>query len=94
MIKNDLAEIKRLDDRNALEEYVYDVHRKMQKNGELGKNVSERNCAEMCKYLEDLKIWLDTSENCTSKEYKQKLDELKKKIDPIKGHQSNSVKFP
>ena len=88
MIKNDMVEKDRVDDRNALEEYVYEIRGKLQEDGELEKYVAEPIRESICKQLEKLENWLyEEGEHCSGAEYKKNLEDLHQQTDPIKARQ-------
>uniref|UniRef100_U5EM97 Putative heat shock 70 kDa protein 4 n=1 Tax=Corethrella appendiculata TaxID=1370023 RepID=U5EM97_9DIPT len=85
MISNDRREKERVDARNALEEFIYDMRGKIQEGGELADYVSENDREQICQQLEDLENWIyEDGENCEREVYKTKLNELQTKTDPIK----------
>lgn len=92
---NDLSEKERVDNRNALEEYVYEVRGKLQEDGELEKYVEAQMRNSICQELEQLENWLyEDGENCSGAEYKEKLNALHTKTDPIKARQVEFTNFP
>uniref|UniRef100_T1D3U1 Putative heat shock 70 kDa protein 4 n=1 Tax=Psorophora albipes TaxID=869069 RepID=T1D3U1_9DIPT len=59
MIANDRQEKERIDARNALEEYVYEVRGKIQEDGELHAYIEEDDASKISLQLEDTENWLD-----------------------------------
>jgi heat shock protein 110kDa len=85
MISNDRREKERLDARNALEEFVYEARGKIQEDGNLHEYVDETTREELIRILDDLEIWIyEDGENCEREVYKNKLQELHQKTDPIR----------
>lgn len=84
MISNDLQEKNRVDARNALEEYVYDMRGKLQEGGNLFEYVDESSREQLCNQLDDVENWLyEDGENCEREVYKTKLSEMRQKTDAI-----------
>lgn len=85
MIANDRQEKERIDARNALEEFVYEMRGKIQEYGELHAYVESDEMSKICLQLEDIENWLyEDGENCERTVYKEKLLELHKQTDPIR----------
>ncbi|XP_065083978.1 heat shock 70 kDa protein 4L isoform X2 [Ochlerotatus camptorhynchus] len=85
MIANDRQEKERIDARNALEEYVYEIRGKIQEDGELSAYVEQDDAAKICRQLEDIENWLyEDGENCERAVYKDKLIALYQQTDPIR----------
>lgn len=85
MIKNDAQEKARVDARNALEEYVYDIRGKLQESGELAEYINEIDRKNICSELDELENWLyEEGENCERENYCDRLNELHNKTNPIK----------
>lgn len=85
MIANDRQEKERIDARNALEEFVYEVRGKIQEDGELHAYVESDEASKICLQLEDIENWLyEDGENCERTVYKDKLLALHKQTDPIR----------
>lgn len=85
MIANDRQEKERIDARNALEEFVYEVRGKIQEDGELHAYVESDEASKICLQLEDIENWLyEEGENCERTVYKDKLLALHKQTDPIR----------
>ncbi|XP_014098113.1 heat shock 70 kDa protein 4 isoform X2 [Bactrocera oleae] len=84
MIANDARETQRVDARNALEEYVYDMRNKLQ-GGPLERYVLEADREAICSQLNDLENWLyEEGEDCDRDTYVNKLKGLHTQTDPIK----------
>ncbi|XP_034658028.1 heat shock 70 kDa protein 4 isoform X2 [Drosophila subobscura] len=84
MIGSDQKETERIDARNALEEFVYDMRNKLQ-GGSLERFVLESEREAIVSHLNDLENWLyEDGENCERETYANRLEALHKKTDPIK----------
>ncbi|XP_067644765.1 heat shock 70 kDa protein 4 isoform X2 [Eurosta solidaginis] len=84
MISNDARETQRVDARNALEEYVYDMRNKLQ-GGPLERYVLTSDRDTICSQLNDLENWLyEEGEDCDRDTYVNKLKSLHAQTDPIK----------
>lgn len=76
MISRDRNEKERVDSRNALEEYVYDLREKLETD--LNIFVEEGDRQQLCETLSQLETWLYEEGDDEKKEvYLQKLTELK-----------------
>lgn len=85
MIANDRQEKERIDARNALEEFVYEVRGKIQEDGELSAYVEADEASKISLQLEDIENWLyEDGENCERAVYKDKLLALHQQTDPIR----------
>jgi heat shock protein len=85
MISNDRQEKERIDARNALEEFVYEMRGKLQEGGNLHEYVEEQIREQICQQLDELENWLyEDGETCEREVYKNRLGELHQKTDPIK----------
>ncbi|XP_055592925.1 heat shock 70 kDa protein 4L isoform X2 [Uranotaenia lowii] len=85
MIANDRQEKERVDARNALEEFVYEIRGKIQEDGELSAYIEPDDASKLGLTLEDFENWLyEDGENCEKQVYKDKLTQLKQQTDPIK----------
>lgn len=85
MISNDRQEKERIDARNALEEFVYDMRNKLQEGGNLYDYIDDSSRDQICSQLGDIENWLyEDGETCEREVYKSKLAELQQKTDPIK----------
>uniref|UniRef100_A0A0K8TST6 Putative heat shock 70 kDa protein 4-like isoform x3 n=1 Tax=Tabanus bromius TaxID=304241 RepID=A0A0K8TST6_TABBR len=84
MIASDEQEKERVDARNALEEYVYDMREKLQE-GPLAPYINENDRLNICNQLYDIENWLyEEGEDCDRDVYKGKLKNLHSQTDPIK----------
>lgn len=84
MISNDRQEKERVDAKNALEEYVYDMRGKLQEDGPLFEYIEESTREQMCRQLDDVENWLyEDGENCEREVYKNRLNEMRQKTDAI-----------
>lgn len=85
MIANDRQEKERVDAKNALEEFVYEVRGKIQEEGELSAYIEPDDASKICLQLEDTENWLyEDGENCEKAVYKDRLAGLRQQVDPIK----------
>ncbi|XP_031630545.1 heat shock 70 kDa protein 4 isoform X2 [Contarinia nasturtii] len=85
MIGNDEKEKERVDARNALEEYVYDMREKLSEEGSLSTYIEGNHRQNICQQLNDLENWLyEEGEDCENDIYRSKLSDLHKQTDPIK----------
>lgn len=85
MINNDRQEKERVDAKNALEEFVYDMRGRIQEGGELYEYVTEADRSRICAELDKLENWLyEEGEDCERQVYKDQLANLHKQTDPIK----------
>ncbi|KAH8239457.1 hypothetical protein KR032_004433 [Drosophila birchii] len=84
MIGNDQKETERIDAKNALEEFVYDMRNKLQ-DGPLERFVVESEREAIVAQLNDLENWLyEDGEDCERETYTSRLQALHQKTDPIK----------
>ncbi|XP_023173115.2 heat shock 70 kDa protein 4-like isoform X1 [Drosophila hydei] len=84
MIGNDQKETERIDAKNALEEFVYDMRNKLQ-GGPLERYVVESERESIVAQLNDLENWLyEDGEDCDRETYTNRLTALLQKTDPIK----------
>lgn len=84
MIANDRQEKERVDARNALEEYVYELRGKLTADEELATFVTGIDRVSIFRQLDDMEIWLyEEGENCNRQVYVDKLVSLKNLGDPI-----------
>ncbi|EDV39248.1 uncharacterized protein Dana_GF24591, isoform A [Drosophila ananassae] len=84
MIGNDQKETERIDAKNALEEFVYDMRNKLQ-GGPLERFVVEGDREAIVAQLNDLENWLyEDGEDCERETYTSRLQALHQKTDPIK----------
>lgn len=85
MIGNDEKEKERVDARNALEEYVYEMRDKLSEEGSLSSYIQDEQRNNICQQLNDLENWLyEEGEDCENEIYRSKLTELHNQTDPIK----------
>ncbi|XP_055691942.1 heat shock 70 kDa protein 4 isoform X2 [Lutzomyia longipalpis] len=85
MIFNDASEKERVDARNALEEYVYEMRDKLQEDGPLSGYVMQMDRENIVNQLNNLENWLyEEGEDCAKDVYISKLSNLRSHIDPIK----------
>lgn len=85
MISSDRQERERIDARNALEEYVYEIRGKLQEGGNLFEYVDDTIRDQICHQLDDIENWLyEDGESCEREVYKNRLTDLHQKSDPIK----------
>lgn len=84
MISNDRQEKERVDARNALEEFVYEMRGKLQEGGNLYEYIDENNRNQICAQLDEIENWLyEDGESCEREAYKTRLNDLHQKTDPI-----------
>lgn len=85
MIGNDEKEKERVDARNALEEYVYDMREKLSEEGALSSYIENNQRTGICQQLNDLENWLyEDGEDCSNEIYRSKLTDLHNQTNPIK----------
>lgn len=85
MIASDRQEKDRVDARNALEEYVYDLRGKLSSEDELAIFVNENDRNSLFHHLDDMEKWLyEEGEDCKRQIYVDKLSLLKNLGEPIK----------
>ncbi|XP_033213436.1 97 kDa heat shock protein [Belonocnema kinseyi] len=85
MIADDRQEKERVDVRNALEEYVYDLRSKLLDDDQLATFVTESDKNELCRLLDDTENWLyEEGEDCQRQIYSDRLARLKLQGEPIK----------
>lgn len=78
MIANDRQEKERIDARNALEEYVYELRGKLSSEDELASFVSEMDRSTLINQLDQMENWLyEEGEDCNRQVYAEKLASLK-----------------
>jgi heat shock protein 110kDa len=95
MIANDRREKERIDARNALEEFVYDMRGKLQEGGELSLYVDEKDRQHICSQLDDLENWIyEEGESSTREVYAERLRDLHTKTNPIKSRHDEYVRNP
>lgn len=98
MIGNDEKEKERVDARNALEEFVYDMREKLSEDGPLSAYIEPIQRQTICQQLNELENWLyEEGEDCENDVYHSKLTDLHSRTDPIKArsheyeHQPNAM---
>lgn len=85
MISNDEKEKERVDARNALEEYVYDMREKLSEEGPLSSYIENAVRLNICQHLNSLENWLyEEGEDCENELYRSKLTDLHNQTNPIK----------
>lgn len=91
MIAADRQEKERVDARNALEEYVYELRNKVSSDDELGPFIVESDRDALVRQLDDMENWLyEDGEDCQKQLYNDKLAELKAKGEPV---QQRKIEF-
>jgi heat shock protein len=85
MINNDRHEKERVDARNALEEFVYDMRDKLSEDSQLSSYVTDPERVKICDELRNIENWLyEEGEDCDRQIYRNKLLSLEQRTDPIK----------
>jgi heat shock protein len=78
MVASDRQEKERIDARNALEEYVYELRGKLSSEEELAMFVNENDRNALCRQLDNMENWLyEEGEDCNRQIYVDKLSSLK-----------------
>lgn len=78
MIAEDRQEKERIDARNALEEYVYDLRSKLTDEDQLATFVTEKDREALCQTLDETENWLyEEGEDCQRQIYSDRLTRLK-----------------
>lgn len=78
MIAEDKQEKERVDARNALEEYVYDLRAKLSEENQLATFVTEADKETLYRTLDDTENWLyEEGEDCQRQIYSERLTRLK-----------------
>jgi heat shock protein len=98
MITNDCHEKERVDARNALEEFVYDMRDKLHEDSQLAAYVAETERQKICDELNGIENWLyEEGEDCERQTYRDKLQSLQDRTNPIKTrcyeHENNPKAF-
>ncbi|XP_011162513.1 97 kDa heat shock protein isoform X2 [Solenopsis invicta] len=89
MVAEDKQEKERVDARNALEEYVYDLRAKLSDEDELATFITETDKEQLCNTLDDTENWLyEEGEDCQRQIYSERLTRLKSQGEPIKERKS------
>lgn len=73
---------KKIDAKNNLENYAYNLRNTMNDEKVAGK-LSEEDKATINKHVDDSISWLDNNQQCEVDEYEDKLKELEKVVNPI-----------
>ena len=82
---DDKLEKERIDSKNALEEYVYDLRNKLTSEDDLYSFVLEKDRASLTVLLDEIENWLyDEGEDSNRQTYCDKLAHLKDQGEPIK----------
>ncbi|XP_076237463.1 heat shock protein 70Cb isoform X2 [Calliopsis andreniformis] len=85
MINEDRLEKDRIDARNALEEYVYDLRAKLSEEDQLATFITEPDKEALCRTLDETENWLyEEGEECQRHVYAERLQRLKAQGEPIK----------
>ncbi|KAL6422244.1 hypothetical protein ACFW04_010921 [Cataglyphis niger] len=85
MIAEDKQEKERIDARNALEEYVYDLRAKLSEENQLATFITEVDKESLYRILDDTENWLyEEGEDCQRQIYSERLTRLKSQGEPIK----------
>ncbi|XP_033195781.1 heat shock protein 70Cb isoform X1 [Bombus vancouverensis nearcticus] len=85
MIAEDKQEKERVDARNALEEYVYDLRAKLSEEDQLSTFVTEDDKETLYCTLDETENWLyEEGEDCQRQVYSERLTRLKSQGEPIK----------
>lgn len=95
MVASDRQEKERIDVRNSLEEYIYDMRGRISSEEDLAPYIVDVDRENISKQLEDLEIWLyEEGEDCIKNVYTEKLDMLKSVGEPIKRRKVEYTTFP
>jgi len=95
MVAADRQEKERIDVRNSLEEYIYDMRGRISSEEDLAPYIVDADKENISKQLEDLEIWLyEEGEECVKNIYAEKLDLLKSVGEPIKRRKVEYTTFP
>ncbi|XP_050688436.1 heat shock 70 kDa protein 4-like isoform X2 [Eriocheir sinensis] len=93
MVQADKLENERINAKNAVEEYVYEIRGKIHE--ELEQFISEADRDKLSLQLEDTENWLyEEGEDCKKQIYLDKLAELKKQGEPIKTRKRERETLP
>ena len=85
MIAGDNQEKERVDARNALEEYVYDLRGKLSDDDQLSSFVTDSDRESLCRTLNETENWLyEEGVDCDRHVYAEQLQCLKSQGEPIK----------
>lgn len=78
MVAEDRQEKERVDARNALEEYVYDLRAKLTEDDQLATFITEADKEALCRTLDETEQWLyEEGEDCQRHVYSERLQRLK-----------------
>lgn len=78
MVAEDRQEKERVDARNALEEYVYDLRAKLSDEDQLATFINEGDRESLCQTLDDTENWLyEEGEECQRQIYSDRLARLR-----------------
>ena len=78
MIAEDKQEKERIDARNALEEYVYDLRAKLQEEDQLATFIGDTEREKLCQELDETENWLyEEGEECQRQIYADRLARLR-----------------
>jgi len=93
MVAADKLENDRINSKNAVEEYVYDLRSRLYE--ELEQFITESDREKLSRLLEDTENWLyEDGEDCQKGVYADKLTELKKHGEPIKERRRSREELP
>ncbi|XP_008202915.1 heat shock 70 kDa protein 4L isoform X1 [Nasonia vitripennis] len=85
MVAEDRQEKERVDARNALEEYVYDLRSKISEEDQLYTFILDEEREALCRTLDDTENWLyEEGEECHRQVYSDRLARLRSQGEPIK----------
>lgn len=85
MVSTDRQERDRVDARNALEEYVYELRGKLSSSEELATFIPQPEREKLCQQLDEIEAWLyEEGEDCQRQVYADKLKFLRESGEPIK----------
>ncbi|XP_050443207.1 heat shock 70 kDa protein 4 [Adelges cooleyi] len=95
MVATDRQEKERVDVRNCLEEYIYDMRGRISSEEDLASYILDSDREKISKQLEELETWLyEDGEECSKAIYTEKLDLLKSVGEPIKRRKVEYTTFP
>lgn len=78
MVAEDRQEKERVDARNALEEYVYDLRSKISDEDQLATFINEEERETLCNTLDETENWLyEEGEDCQRQIYSDRLARLR-----------------
>ncbi|XP_065200691.1 heat shock 70 kDa protein 4-like [Planococcus citri] len=85
MISTDRQERDRIDARNALVEYVYELRGQLSSSDELGTFVPDKERKKLCEQLDEIETWVyEEGDDCKRQVYSDKLKSLQDYVEPIK----------